>query len=764
MRNSPLQLFAGNSKGYAVALGKFGPVARLLLWTLLSALLCVSVANAGPPDFQAHVTIYRDQYGVPHIIGDSEPATFFGYGYAQAQDHLEQLMLQYRDAQGRRSEVLGREALGERTLRFTPYEYRWGGDYMQRLLRTRQCVADNKQNIDPSVSRILDAFAQGVNYYIAEHRAEVPSWIDEISALDVEALERSNYMRFYSIGDALSKIPGEARSYPKLGSNQWAIEPQKSADGRIFHVEHVHMPWGGRFQNYEAHLITPGRLNVAGISWFGSPFFLVGFNQKITWSATWNQPNISDVYEERTNPADPKQYLYEGQWRKMRQESTTFQVKGPTGLMKTVTLPLYYTQHGPVVRFEREQNRAYSVKLPNYDGVNYSLGLYFLMKADGIDGFKVALARQLIPRWNFLCTTSKDVYWVHNAVVAQRNPEFDWSRPVPGWLKATEWGPYLPFSANPQLLNPSSGFVQNCNNPPWLATRNSRLDPGDPTPYYLEHARLGVYDKLRSILGWPSREDALNARGERVFSLLTQSKKFTLDDMTNMAFDTYILAANVIVPLLDHASAAFQPVRDSQLCRAINTLKSWDRRSSPDSSAFTYLFYWAKSYGDLYSKASLERFTGSHRGSIDIDAAGEQEKAWRALEEAVNRLQAKFGTAEVPWGKINVVVRGGRFPLDGTGLFDVLHPDDGPEEPDGQIHSNDGWGHLMIVKESEPKQVWSLLPYGESEHPDSPHYNDQAILHSQRKLKRFWFTRDEILRNTESVWGDPNRLLRDQPE
>jgi acyl-homoserine-lactone acylase len=62
--------------------------------------------------------------------------------------------------------------------------------------------------------------------------------------------------------------------------------------------------------------------------------------------------------------------------------------------------------------------------------------------------------------------------------------------------------------------------------------------------------------------------------------------------------------------------------------------------------------------------------------------------------------------------------------------------------------------------EGEPKQVWSLLPYGQSENPGSPHYNDQARLHSQRKAKRFWFTPGEILANTKSVWGDPDRLAR----
>jgi acyl-homoserine lactone acylase PvdQ len=103
-------------------------------------------------------------------------------------------------------------------------------------------------------------------------------------------------------------------------------------------------------------------------------------------------------------------------------------------------------------------------------------------------------------------------------------------------------------------------------------------------------------------------------------------------------------------------------------------------------------------------------------------------------------------------------VRGGTYPLGGTGLYGVLHPDEGIDEPNGQIHCNDGWGHLMIVMEGNPKQIWSLLPYGESQDPSSPHYNDQAKLHSQRKVKRFWFTPEEILHHKESVWGNRDRL------
>ena len=96
--------------------------------------------------------------------------------------------------------------------------------------------------------------------------------------------------------------------------------------------------------------------------------------------------------------------------------------------------------------------------------------------------------------------------------------------------------------------------------------------------------------------------------------------------------------------------------------------------------------------------------------------------------------------------------------MDGTALYDVLHPDEGPEQENGQMYCNDGWGDLLIVVEGNPKEIWSLLPYGESEHAESPHYNDMAKLHSRRQAKRFWFTPEEILAHTESVWGDRNRI------
>jgi len=709
------------------------------------SLVCPRIACSADA-LTSQVTIYRDHFGVPHIVGTTEQATFFGYGYAQAQDHLTEMMVQYRDAQGRRAEVQGVNALGDGYLHFIPYEYRWDGDYLQRLLRTRKCVDEHRNEIDSATYVILDGFARGVNEYIAENRNHIESWITPITTEDVEALERSQYMRFYSIHDALGKLSETTFSFPGFGSNQWAISPQRSVNGRIIHVEHTHMPWANRFQNYEAHLITPGKLDAAGISWFGSPVFLDGWNDHITWSATWNEPNMADVYEERLNPKNPKQYLYDGQWRDMHVEYETFRIKDAHG-METLTLPMYYTLHGPVVKYDPEKNHAYSVKLPNFEGVNYATGLYGIMKARSLTDFKTALARQLIPRWNFLYSDDKNIFWVHNGNVARRDPAYDWSKPVPGWTSKTEWGPYLPFGDYPQVLNPASGFLQNCNNPPWVCTRNSGLKPLQPVSYYLRV-------KPRADAGL----EVLNPRGERLFQVLGGDKKFTIDEMTRLGWDTHIMASDIVVPLLERAYSG-QNQTPTEVQQVLNALRNWDGSSSKDSVAYTYIHFWGEAYQQMFPKGAFERLlTYERKKEVDINSPEEQRRARVAVEAAIHTIKSRYGSLSVPWGRINIVVRGETFPLEGESMYDVLHRDEGVEQDDGTIHCNDGWGHLMIVVEGNPKQIWSLLPYGESQDPSSPHYNDQARLHSQQQAKRFPFTAEEILSNTESVWGDRNRL------
>ena len=53
------------------------------------------------------VTIYRDEFGVPHIFADTNYGLFVGYGYVIAQDRLWQLEVNRRAARGTLAEILG---------------------------------------------------------------------------------------------------------------------------------------------------------------------------------------------------------------------------------------------------------------------------------------------------------------------------------------------------------------------------------------------------------------------------------------------------------------------------------------------------------------------------------------------------------------------------------------------------------------------------------------------------------------------------------
>ena len=118
-----------------------------------------------------------------------------------------------------------------------------------------------------------------------------------------------------------------------MGSDQFAISPQKSANGQVIHFEETHMPWANRFQNYEAHLITPGKLNAGGISWFGSPFFLDGFNDQDHLVGHLEfSPTSLTFMKRRPTPKTRSSTCTKVSGENVAVEYETFKIKGPKGM------------------------------------------------------------------------------------------------------------------------------------------------------------------------------------------------------------------------------------------------------------------------------------------------------------------------------------------------------------------------------------------------------------------------------------------------
>jgi acyl-homoserine-lactone acylase len=126
--------------------------------------------------YAGKVTILRDEYGVPHIFAADPAGAAFGSGYAQAEDRLEEMLKNYRRAEGTMSEAFGAEFFRD--------------DWRQRVWRHRLVAEQHYQELSPRSRAIIEAFQAGVRQFMREHPERVPAWAPKLEPWQVVALGR----------------------------------------------------------------------------------------------------------------------------------------------------------------------------------------------------------------------------------------------------------------------------------------------------------------------------------------------------------------------------------------------------------------------------------------------------------------------------------------------------------------------------------------------------------------------------------------------
>ncbi|HXG85684.1 MAG TPA: penicillin acylase family protein [Pyrinomonadaceae bacterium] len=691
------------------------------------------------------VTIYRDSFGVPHIYGRTDASVVFGLMYAQSEDNFWQLEEDHINKLGRASEIYG--------------ESRLAGDLTARLFETSKRAQDEYKSLSPSMRRLCDAYAAGLNYYLERNPTVRPRLINRfepwfvlitgapsLASLGITTQESRTLFRELP-ATPQNQSSGESADE---GSNVWAVSPKKSRSGHALLFINPHVGFFGGGQRYEAHLHSGQGLNISGFAMLGSPYIWSGHNEALGWSHTNTGADSTDVFVETfDNPQNPLAYRYGGNYRSAVEWTDEIRVNNQ-GKMETKRFTFRKTHHGPVVALRAGKSLAVSAASIEVGG-RLLEQKWAMARARNLGEFKSAMVQRRLTGSNTMYADRRgNIFYLHGNAMPRRSTRFDWTKPVDGGNPETDWRGLHELSELPQVLNPSSGWIQNCNSTPFLTSSTDNPD----------RSKFPVY----------MAPDLDTPRAQRSRRILASKEKFTFDEWARASLDTRVLLAETLVPEL---VSIWEKLRQSDTAKAsklsepIAALKSWDYDSRIDSAATTLFML----YFEQLQRVNRERITRQADDSQPLPTPlGEQlnkiDAATKtaAFERVLNELQSDFGKWQIAWGEINRLQRiytsGTREKFDdekpsvpvagASGLAGTLFTFNTRRDAGQKRRYGTGGNSYLAVVEFSPRvRARSLLVFGQSADPQSPHFFDQAELYSKQQYKPAWFDLKEIKRNLE---------------
>jgi acyl-homoserine-lactone acylase len=720
------------------------------------------------------VTIKRDTFGVPHVYAPTDAACVFGFIYAQAEDYFWQIEDSYLRSLGRAAEVYGEKSLPD--------------DLVNRALEITKLSQAEYTTATPKTKEICQAVADGLNYYLAVNRAVKPRLITHFEPWHPLAFRRFILYQSFIYGKSgvhASDILGAVQeirdsklgsvAFPAdrlaeltasesdrqgmsdhVGSNMWAVRADKSASGNALMFINPHQPFFGPGQWYEGHVVSEEGWNLLGACFFGSPYPSIGFNGHVAWSHTVNDPDIVDLYAITFDDKnDPLKYRHGDGTKQATAWTDHVVVKGSSGPV-TRRFRFTRTHHGPVVAVRN--GKPLAIRLAKLeDGGAIDQG-YAMGRAKSVTEFKEAMRPCNLPMFNaMVADTGGNIYYVYNGAVPKRSTKFDWTKPVDGSNPETQWQGYLPFGELPQLENPKCGFLQNCNQSPLTTT---------PTGKEL---RAGEVDENPKANQFPpylmaTERERDNPRAQISRRILHSEEQFDYDEWTRDGFNTKILEAELRIPEMVkewEALSSKDPGRAARLKEPVELLKGWDCVSSVDSVAMAL-------FVDAYDRAMKMI---AKRDVLNYPRV-------RALEATLAELEKTHGHWKVAWGEINRLqrVHGSKIDMQGHGAF----RDEAPSLPiagapgplgvvfnfytmpqAGQKRRYGVAGHSFVgaVELATQPKLKTILQFGESGDPSSPHWFDQAQLYAKKQFKPSWYTAADVGAHCERSYH-PGEVLR----
>lgn len=662
------------------------------------------------------VAIRRDIWGIPHITATTQEAGAFALGYCQAEDRLDQIMRNYRLATGHMAEAFGKDWIEH--------------DYQQRVVRhevvSKQYV---RRRIPRDVLRLIKAFQDGIRTYMKENPDKIPDHACEIRPYHSAAVAR--YVIYgWPMGAIVDELRRGTGKRPRLYSNEWSVMPRRTADNCSILLIDPHIPWEGVFRFYEHHM-EAGDLKVCGFGVVGAPGIGLGHNDHLGWACTTGGPDTADVYEETRSPDNPWQYRYENAWRDVEVNEEEIRYKDDDGAIKSENHKIYRTHHGPVIY--DTPDKLYTAKIAYEDQAALVTQMVRMMQAKNRKEFFRAMAlRQLMEQNVMGADVDGNIFYIRNGRVPIRPDGFRWDRPVPGDTKKSEWLGIHPLEDLVRIINPKTGYMQNCN-----------ISPGT-----MAHERL-VNEKDYPDYIYAANPNGTNSRGLRAVELLVSHNRLTKERALDIVTDTQLPEIDKLQRLLRQ-----MPVNNlnDDVRLLLRQILDWNGRVDADEPGATVFRFFIEGLWD-----KKIHVTPQFLESADHLTELQMERIASVLSDAAEYMRETYGSLTMPWGEVHRIDRGGSWPVSGSGIrgWATLRAVSYKRPTERGIRvAQSGQSHVMLIF-FKPGRVesYSVTPYGISDDPASPHFNDQTRdLFAARKLKPTYFLAEDLDRHVERTY------------
>ncbi len=689
------------------------------------------------------VTITRDDWGIAHVNGKTDADAVFGMIYAQAEDDFNRVETNYINSMGRLAEAEGEKEI-----------YR---DLRMKLFIDPDSMKAMYATSPDWLKKLMVAWADGLNFYLAEHPEVKPRVIKHFEpwmALtfsegsiggDIERIDLGDLEAFYGQNpsaamksDASDDEEGDGPPPEPSGSNGIAIAPSNTKDHHALLLINPHTSF---FFRSELQMTSDEGLNAYGAVTWGQFFVYQGFNTGAGWMHTSSGvDNIDEYYETISRKGDSLFYKYGNQEIPVTSHTITVPYKTESGMARK-EFTVYRTRHGPIVRAANGKWISVSLMQAPVKALTQS---YTRTKARNYEEFVETMKLHTNSSNNTIFADREgNIAYFHSNFIPKRDTSFDWTRPVDGSDPRTDWHGVLSLEESPDLLNPASGWLYNSNNWPWSAAGPSSPKRSDD-PKYVE---TGTEE---------------TPRGYHAVMLLKDRKDFTVESLRAAAYDSYLTAFAKLVPPLIRAydaTPASNPLK-AQLAEQVKTLRGWDYRWSVESVPTALAVFW----GEQVSRDVRDDARKAGMSVNDyIVAKAPADQLLRALAAASDRLQSDFGSWRTPWGDIN---RFQRLTGDIVQDFD----DSKPSIPVGFTSAR--WGSLAsfgarpypgtkkwygtsgnsfvaVVEFADSVRAIAITAGGESGHPESPHFNDEAERYATGNLRPVYYYPSQLEGHTE---------------